>query len=145
MSNINLSSITKYAKFFKYDHKAGYWVFDSLSQGSLKDPKQAPYVSYKRMIDEFVRDIHSLVEIYFDMNILDIDYLGMYDKIKEDIDDTLYSKNLTKTDLIAFLFYIVRRERFTEGLILSKIEDGTIPTILIQLEEMNRRELETSI
>lgn len=114
MASVNLSSITKYANFFKLDNDVGHWVFDSVSQSSLGDPKQAPYVSYNHMIYEFVRDIHTFVEIYFELNILNIDYLVMYDKIKENITNNLITKKLSKSDLITYLFYIVRRERFTE-------------------------------
>lgn len=143
MERNDYMQILKYLDFFKDGNNSGKFVLDSKSKGTLDDPKQAAYVSYNSTIHSFIRDSISFAEMYFEVNILDLNYLEMFKPLQPKIKNSVNYDDLSECEVVLYLIYIVRRERFAEGLLKMKISDGTIYKLLNRLSNcVNERGLE---
>jgi hypothetical protein len=101
--------------FSKEDEVFGEWI--------IRD-KQMPFLKYSSMVSIFVEE-------FYDSELIDTDYNNTLEKF--DIEDQNSWDELWK--LRAMLTYIIRSERFGEGIILKNIENGTLLHILRKLKE----------
>lgn len=118
--------ITKYLDYFKPENECGHWVFDHQHKGTKNDPIQAPFINYKSIIYDFINEFHHSALIDQDY----IDHLHIKDLRSLSIAEI---KLLSEKELLTLLTWIIRGERFCDGLIDTKARNGTIQAILSAL------------
>lgn len=118
--------ITKYLDYFYPDSDGGQWIFDHQSKGTPDDPIQAPFINYKPFIYDFITEFHH-------SSLMDQDYIEHLSEKNLQSLSIAEIKHLSENELLTLLTWIIRRERFCDGLIDVKIRNGTIQAILLAL------------
>lgn len=122
------SKITKYIKPFE-DGKFGDWSEEKIEN----DVRIMPQVHYSDTVRNFIKDLYDLINDDNDNVSID-SYNKQYNKINN------IKSNLDKAnseELVYFIFSIVRRERFCDGLLLDYLKAGTITKCLKKLKEFD--------
>lgn len=83
---------------------------------SISDELALPL--YQDDVTNFIRDFYEQCSIM-------PDYLDQYNKIKNKP-----LEELTKNEIVAYLTYIIRGERFYDGHMATYIEDGTLEKLI---------------
>lgn len=125
--------LTKYLELITDDNKMGNWIIDKNHTGTEDEPMVMPYVQYSNLVHDFLHD-------FYDLGIADKNYFENTRSYRELIDDTDNYINFTEQQLISTLTYFIRGDRFCEGLLLNKFQDGTIEAILKQLSKFDNKE-----
>lgn len=131
--------LTKYLYWLEGD-KIGEWVFDHKNEGTLENPRQAPYVSYTTMIFLFIDDVYDFSERNEEFG------LDRYDMILEENGikwgaESMDNADVSKMDgrgVMALIMGAVRAERFSDGALLHFFRNGTMRKWLERLKEIDR-------
>ena len=115
--------LTKYIDEFVCGNSFGEMVIDTNHDGTKNDPKHFPYVKYEKIMSNFLHD-------FYEGNYAIMDYLDKGNKILKAIKSGIGINSLSEEELLIFLTWIIRQERFCEGLFLARCKDGTIYEIL---------------
>lgn len=118
--------LTKYLEFFKIRNDHGNWVFNNVNQRTNDDLIQVPYVQYNENIYDFI-------EAFYHSELVDQDYIRHLRQNNHTTFNISEIKNLSEDELLTLLTWIIRGERFCEGLLDAKIRNGTIEAILSAL------------
>lgn len=127
IDNTNYDTITKYIDIFKKEEKYGEWHFEEGHKGIKDNPIPTPYTTWSKNLYSFVDDVEKI-------NFVDYSYLDNNEIIKDKPIEEL-TIDECKTKLTLF----IRGERFCEGLLLDRMEDGTIIKILERIKELDER------
>ena len=129
---INYDILFKYIDLLS-DDVFGKWVIDSDSKGTISDPIQIPYVSYSKIIERFIDDIHrcwensgleDYIQVLKSHNIMwDGDSMSRADVV-----------NLPLEVILALLLGAVRAEKFCDGALLNFLRNGDIQKWLLDLK-----------
>lgn len=115
------SFLFKYLDYFQKS-SFGEWIVDTKHKGTRDDPKDFPYVSYDDIVLQFIEEINE-----FASNNDMTDY--------HSVQGLSLDSDLTDEQLFYKLLEIVRIERFCDGLLLSKLENGTIVNIIKRIKQ----------
>ncbi len=122
------NEITKYLDLYEKNNYFGKWIFDNEHAGTHEDPKVAPHLSYEPFIIEFIKS-------FYDNDFAVRGYRKamepVYNKLKKGKDIC----DLDENELLVYLTYIIRQDRFCDGYILGKCQDGTMYEILKELSK----------
>lgn len=118
--------LTKYLDYFNPDNDCSQWIFDHQSKGTQDDPIQAPFINYKPFIYDFITEFHH-------SPLIDQDYIEhLRDKNLQSLSNEEI-KHLSEKELLTLLTWIIRGERFCDGLIAAKIRNRTFQAVLLAL------------
>lgn len=131
-------SLTKYLDEFT-GTEFGRWIFDDKNDGTPDHPLQFPFVNYSSVIMHFIEDVHSFVDNHEEMG------LYSYIKILEDNGIEIGRESMAKVEvddldarcIIAMIFSIIRAERFSEGILLTFLKNGSIIRWLKRLKALD--------
>lgn len=112
----------------------GTWVVDHEHKGTSDDPIHLPFPVYSEAVDEFIKAVYD-----FNTNNPNFELTKYYELMEErkikNIDDSDIEA-LDAQGTMALLMWVVRGERFCDGLILSKFQDGKILALLKHLKRI---------
>lgn len=111
--------LTNYLQQFDSTNNFGKWIIDA---------NHSPSPSYKIFI-------HDFIHTFYDGNYWIKDYLDFIEPIFEKLEKNINISALKENELLVLLTYIIRQERFCDGLLLGKCKDGTIYAILQALKK----------
>lgn len=115
--------LTKYIDEFTCENSFGEMVIDTKHKGTKDDPKHFPYVKYEKTISNFLHD-------FYEGDYAIKDYLDNSNEIHKSIKSGRNISNLSEEELLIFLTWIIRGDRFCDGLLLNRCKDGTVYEIL---------------
>lgn len=124
--------LTKYIDEFSCGNSFGEMVIDTKHKGTKDDPKHFPYVKYETTIINFLHD-------FYDGNYTIEDYLDKGKKISKSIKSGRGINSLSEKELLIYLTWIIRGDRFCDGLLLNRCKDGTVYEILKGLKTYDDR------
>ena len=116
----------------------GYIHAEEGHAGTMDDPVPMPFPHYSDTVQQFIKDIHEFSYIHQEYDFAN--YLQVLEdagiKDPECKDDEKPDAKLT----LAKLFYIVRQERFCDGLILEHLKSGNLQRLLKRLKKIDENE-----
>ena len=77
------------------------------------------------------QDINNLIKEMYENDLMDLNYIENYKLIADKDIDTLQ-----ENEILTFLTYIIRGERFSEGLIAIFTENGTIEKLTTRYNQL---------
>ena len=131
-------SLTKYLDEFT-GTEFGRWIFDDKNDGTPDHPLQFPFVNYSSVIMHFIEDVHSFVDNHEEVG------LRNYKKILEDNGIEIGRESMANVEvddldarcIITMIFSIIRAERFSEGILLTFLKNGSIIRWLKRLKALD--------
>ncbi len=127
---------TRYIPLLK-DDGFGEWIIDCEYDGTLKQPKQMPFIQYSEMVDHFIHDVYTVQE-----NNKDLELYRYQDILRENnIEWGAESMKaagvsaLCAQCVMALIMGAVRADRFCEGSLLNLFKSGCIQMWLERLVE----------
>lgn len=115
--------LTKYIDEFVCENSFGEWVFDRRDKGTEENPLQFPYLKHEEFVFDFIHD-------FCDGNYWINNYLDEGNKIYKSINSGISISDLSEEKLLVFLTWIIRQERFCEGLLVKCCKEGIVYEIL---------------
>lgn len=115
--------LTKYIDEFACGNSFGEMVIDTKHKGTKDDPKHFPYVKYEKSIHYFLHD-------FYEGDYAIKDYLDNGNEICKSIKSGRNINDLSEKELLIYLTWIIRGDRFYDGLLLARCKDGTVYEIL---------------
>lgn len=133
-------SLTKYLPQLS-DDSIGTWIIDRENNGTSEHPIQMPYVRYTEMVDHFVHDVYTFMEVNEDFE------LNRYGEILQQNGLEWGGKPMSEADvsekdarcIMALIMGAVRAERFCDGALLGFFKDGSIRKWLERLQEIDEK------
>lgn len=126
------SNLIKYLDLFPNDN-IGEWFIDIENDGSLEHPIQMPYVTYSKLINQFIHDVHNCAEQIGVNNYIEILKRHGIDWGKKSMSSAEVT-NLPSDVICALLLGAVRAERFCDGALLGFFKNGSIQRWLKELK-----------
>lgn len=84
-------------------------------------------------ISNILKKVSAWHEALYDLNLTDKNYYNNYEKIKnKPIDE------LTRDEILTRMTYLVRAERFCDGVIEEALNDGTLEALSVRLYELTK-------
>ena len=131
-------SLTKYLDEFT-GTEFGTWIIDKKNDGTPEHPLQFPFVNYSCVVDHFIDDVYSFVDNHEEMG------LYSYQKVLEENGikwnaksmETAVVDGLDAKCVIALIFGVIRAERFSEGILLVFLKNGSIIRWLERLKTLD--------
>ena len=131
-------SLTKYLDEFT-GTEFGTWIIDKKNDGTSEHPLQVPFVNYSCVVDHFIDDVYSFVDNHEEMG------LHSYQKVLEENGikwnaksmETAVVDGLDAKCVIALIFGVIRAERFSEGILLVFLKNGSIIRWLERLKTLD--------
>lgn len=119
----------------------GTFVAEGAHKGTSDDPIPLPYVSYTDTVNSLVWEVYT-----FDNNNPDYglkDYLDILDRYgyKDVPPQTIDVSNVNAQCLMAMFMWLIRGERFCDGLILETLESGIVQRWIGRLRELREASL----
>lgn len=117
----------------------GTWIVDKKNDGTPEHPLEFPFVDYSIVVDQFIHDVYSFVDNHEEMG------LHNYTKILEDNGirwswEPMVNAEVDHLDakcVIALIFSVIRAERFSEGILLVFLKNGSIIRWLERLKTLD--------
>ena len=117
----------------------GKWHIDRKNDGSSEHPFQFPYVDYEDFVTEFMKSAYSFVDQHKEMR------LNHYYEILNHVDIEWGSESMRQADVsvldgqtvMALIIGVMREERFSEGALMTYLQDGSIEKWLTRLQEID--------
>ena len=130
--------MSKYDDLIKYsdlfaDDDIGEWFIDTENDGSREHPIQMPYVTYTKLVVQFIHDVHDCAEQIGVNNYIDILKRHGIDWRKKSMNSAEVT-NLPSDVICALLLGAVRAERFCDGALLGFFKNGSIQRWLKELK-----------
>ena len=131
-------SLTKYLDEFT-GAEFGTWIIDKKNDGTPEHPLEFPFVNYSRVVDQFIHDVYSFADNHEEMG------LHSYQKVLEENGikwnaksmETAVVDDLDAKCVIALIFGVIRAERFSEGILLVFLKNGSIIRWLERLKTLD--------
>lgn len=117
----------------------GKWIVDTESSGMVDDPVQMPYVSYSRMVKQFVDDVYACADEHQEYDLYRYNIILAENGIEWDR-KSMYEKDVSTLGgkcIVALIMGAVRAERFVDGALLNFFRTGTITKWLRRLQEID--------
>lgn len=138
-SHSKFKVLTKYIGKLSDREYFGDWVFDCENDGSPEHPKQMPFVKYDELVNMFVEEFYQFSQSYPEYKLMN------YRSILEDYGIKSNSGVLKDADvelldaqcILAMIMYIIRFERFGDGLLLKFLKEGIILKWLRRLKTID--------
>ena len=119
----------------------GKWIVDRENDGSPEHPIRLPYVSYDRVVSDFVQAVYRFVDEHKAME------LTRYGELLEEAGLKWSLASMSKADVsaldgrtvMALMVGAIRSERFCDGSLLGFFENGSIMKWLIRLRRIDER------
>ena len=133
--------MTKFDELLKLEEalngdKFGEWVHDTKHKGTKNDPIHLPFPNYNEAVIKFMDAVHNFVENNPDYNLYEYQQI-LENRGYKNIDiKTIDVSAMDDKCLMALFVYLVRGERFCDGLILSALEAGAVQRWLKRLKEI---------
>lgn len=124
--------LTQYIEIFQPGYSAGTWFFDKEHSGTVDDPIQMPFVMFDQNMMKFMDE-------FYESGIAVKNYKEIMETagIEDEQFDFVNLHILNEEVVCAILTYIIRADRFCEGYLKSKIEQGTVTRLLIRLKDID--------
>lgn len=118
----------------------GEWIIDKENDGTPEHPIQIPFVSYDRIVEDFINKTYEYIDCHNEMQL--IHYHDILAKSNlEWSSGSMKNADISKLDgktVIALIIGAIRADRFCEGALLGFFEDGSIAKWLSRLEEIDK-------
>lgn len=117
----------------------GKWIVDTESRGTANDPVQMPYVSYSRMVEQFVDDVYAFADEHQEYDLYRYNIILAENGIEWDR-KSMCEKDVSTLEgkcIVALIMGAVRAERFVDGALLNFFRTGTITKWLRRLQEID--------
>lgn len=117
----------------------GKWIVDTESRGTVDNPVQMPYVSYSRMVEQFVDDVYAFADEHQEYDLYRYNIILSENGIEWDR-KSMYEKDVSTLEgkcIVALIMGAVRAERFVDGALLNFFRTGTIAKWLRRLQEID--------
>ena len=124
--------LTKYIDEFVRENSFGEWIFDRRDKGTDDEPLHFPYLKYEKFILDFIDD-------FYKGNYEIKNYLDEGNKICKSINSGRCISDLSEEELLIYLTWIIRGDRFCDGLLFGCCKDGTVREILKGLKAYDDR------
>ena len=123
--------LTQYIEIFQPGYSAGKWFFDKEHSGTVDDPIQMPFVMFDQNVMKFMDE-------FYESGIAVKNYKEIMETagIEDEQFDFVNLHILNEEVVCAILTYIIRADRFCEGYLKSKIEQGTVTRVLNRLKDI---------
>lgn len=130
--------LTKYLDEFT-GAEFGTWIFDNKNDGTPEHPAQMPFVHYSSVIMHFIEDVHSFVYEYEEIGLYNYKNVLEENGIKWSAKsmETAVVDDLDAKCVIALIFGVIRAERFSEGILLVFLKNGSIIRWLERLKTLD--------
>lgn len=130
--------ITKYLDEFT-GTEFGTWIFDNKNDGTPEHPAQMPFLSYSSVIMHFIEDVHSFVYEYEEIGLYNYEKVLEENGIKWNAKsmETAVVDDLDAKCVVALIFGVIRAERFSEGILLVFLKNGSIVRWLERLKTLD--------
>lgn len=130
--------ITKYLDEFT-GTEFGTWIFDNKNDGTPEHPAQMPFLSYSSVIMHFIEDVHSFVYEYEEIGLYNYEKVLEENGIKWNAKsmETAVVDDLDAKCVVALIFGVIRAERFSEGILLVFLKNGSIIRWLERLKTLD--------
>ena len=117
----------------------GTWIIDKKNDGTPEHPLQFPFVNYSCVVDHFIDDVFSFVDNHEEMG------LHSYQKVLEENGikwnaksmETAVVDDLDAKCVVALIYGVIRAERFSEGILLVFLKNGSIIRWLERLKTLD--------
>lgn len=120
--------ILNYATYLQPDAHIGEWRGGCDKNGVCT----FPFIDYDKEVKDFISDF--MTSGYADDNYTDVLEKHGWTDINRLVKAI---SAMTESEVLSCLTSVIRQERFCEGLIESRIKDGTLSLLLKKLEEFN--------
>lgn len=113
----------------------GEWV----PMKKTDDALIAQYVIYSDTVHDFIKAVYAFIDTHKEMQLTN--YMEIIEAAGIEL-NTLKSEDLESLDGItvtAIIVSVIRFDRFCEGHIFGKMEDGTIKKCLMRLKELDKK------
>ena len=117
----------------------GEWIVDTESRGTIDNPIQMPYVSYSRMVRQFVDDVYAFADKHQEYDLYRYNVILAENGIEWNR-KSMYEKDVSTLEgkcIVAMIMGAVRAERFCDGALLNFFRTGTITKWLRRLQEID--------
>ena len=81
----------------------------------------------------YSKSVHDWIKALYDLDLTDRDYYDHFEKIKEK-----HVEELTRDEILTRMTYLVRAERFCDGVIEEALNDGTLEALSVRLHEITK-------
>ena len=117
----------------------GTWIFDNKNDGTPEHPLEFPFVNYSRVVDQFIHDVYSFVDNHEEMGLYSYQKVLEENGIEWDMESMAKTEvdNLDAKCVIALIFGVIRAERFSEGILLVFLKNGSIIRWLERLKTLD--------
>lgn len=126
-------SLTCFLEKFEGD-EFGNWIFDREHKGTKDDPIHMPFPHYTDVVFEFIKAVHTFSDDYPEYNLKQ--YLDLMKKRGLRSINSVDIESLDIEGVLLLLMWVVRGERFCDGLILGGLKEGRIQALLYRLKEL---------
>ena len=89
---------------------------------------QFPYPIYSKSVSDWIKAL-------YDLDLTDRDYFNHFEKIEDKP-----VEELTRDEILTWMTYLVRAERFCDGTIEEALNDGTLEALSLRLHEITKPE-----
>lgn len=113
----------------------GAWKFDNEHKGTKDDPIHFPFPIYTDAVHELIHVVHDFVEEHPEYPLHN--YRAVMDKYKIENLQSAKIDSLNDEATLALLVWVVRGERFCDGLILGNLKEGRIQHLLMHLKDID--------
>lgn len=117
----------------------GKWIVDTESRDTVDNPIQMPYVSYSRMVKQFVNDVYAFADEHQEYDLYRYNIILAENGIEWDR-KSMCEKDVSTLGgkcILALIMGAVRAERFVDGALLNFFRTGTITKWLRRLQEID--------
>lgn len=117
----------------------GEWIVDTESRGTIDNPIQMPYVSYSRMVRQFVDDVYVFADKHQEYDLYRYNVILAENGIEWNR-KSMYEKDVSTLEgkcIVAMIMGAVRAERFCDGALRNFFRTGTITKWLRRLQEID--------
>ena len=131
--------LTKYIGKFTRANTPGEWILDEESDGKADSPIRMPYVTYSAPVDSFLDEFYAFADQH------PVYDLTSYEAILTSVglawnSDIMHSADPSRLDgqtILALIMGVIRMDRFSEGMLLDFIADGTLTRWLKRLKDID--------
>lgn len=119
MRQFNL--ITKYIPLLRNDF-IGKWHFEE-NDGLNSQLRRFPYVEYSQLVHNFIHDVYTIVEEQPELELVHYQEILQRKGISSLNHDV---STLDAQSIMALIVYVIRNDRFEEGILLEFIQNGNL-------------------